>query len=78
MMKEETRMGTPSSRRLRREELEDLAVRKERWKLRFYCWRWSLVLGLASIGTVIGVMNLLHGSTHGLAELLSRPWLLGP
>jgi hypothetical protein len=72
-------MGTPSSRRWRREEeLEELAVSRARWKLRFYCWRWSLALSLATIGAGGGVLALLHGSPDFLAELLSRLWMLGP
>ena len=72
-------MGEPSSRRARREEeLEDLAVKWTRWKFRFYCWRWSLVLSIATIG-VIGmiVVTLLHGSPRAWSELLSRSLMLG-
>jgi hypothetical protein len=72
-------MGEPSSRRARREEeLEDLAVKWTRWKFRFYCWRWSLVLSIATIGLIGMIVGaLLHGSPGALSELVPRSWMLG-
>jgi hypothetical protein len=40
-------MGSSSSRRLRR-ELSEIEVRRAHWKLRFYCWRWIVLLTLAT------------------------------
>jgi len=40
-------MGSSSSRRLRR-ELSEIEVRQAHWKLRFYCWRWTILLTIAT------------------------------
>ena len=53
-------MGSSISRRLRRESLEDIAVRKARWKLRFYCWGWSVVLVAVTAQAIEVVLALLE------------------
>lgn len=64
-------MGLSSSRRLRRrEQLEEIEVRKAQWKLRFYCWGGSVLLVAASAQTVEVVVALLeHRVPHVVLDV---------
>jgi len=67
---QEILVGSTSSRRLRREQLEEIEVRQARWKLRFYCWGGMVCLLVASAQAVEIVVALLeHRVPHILLDV---------
>jgi hypothetical protein len=55
--------GTPSSRRLLRRSDEDryIDVRRAEWKLRFYIWRWFVILVPATAQALEVVLAIIEG-----------------
>lgn len=67
-------MDQSSSRRLRRESLEKIEVCKAKWKLRFYCWRWSVFLVIATAQAVDVLLAVVeHRTPHIVLELRTPP-----
>lgn len=60
-------MGSYPSRRSRREALEDLAIARAKWRLRFYCWGYALALTLATVQGAVFAWDLL---SHHPAQVL--------
>lgn len=58
-------MGSSSSRRFRR-ELSEIEVRQAQWKLRFYCWRWIILLMVATAQAVELAIAILEHRTPQL------------
>jgi hypothetical protein len=64
------RYGASYRRMTREEELEDIAVSRARWRLRFYCWRWTIALALVSVqGGVLAWDVLSHHPAKLLIEV---------
>jgi hypothetical protein len=54
-------MGSKSSRRLQeRRDFQDIAVARAKWELRFYCWRSTILLTLASAETIDAIVALIE------------------
>lgn len=70
-------MGSITSRRLRRRrDLQDIAVRRAQWQLRFYCWRWFILLIPATFQVGEAVVAVLDGrAPHLLLDIPS--WVHG-
>ncbi|HEY4811907.1 MAG TPA: hypothetical protein VIH71_12700 [Solirubrobacteraceae bacterium] len=69
-------MGSSSSRRFRR-ELSKIEVRQAQWKLWFYCWRWIILLMVATAQAIELAIAILEHRTPQISVQIHLESLFG-
>lgn len=66
-------MAFGTERRLHqgRRTTEELDLARREWELRFYCWRWLVILIPATVQALVAVARLLAGEPPLLLPLVS-------
>jgi hypothetical protein len=55
----------------RRHDLEDLEVANALWRLRFYCWRRTLVLSVATVAALDGILAVVDGRQPHALDMIT-------